>query len=692
MRFNPIEYYRSFKRYRANEKAERLQAEKASNNIRSNDALGPWTSTLGQFIPKKTDPVYLEAMREAVPLIDAAIDRLVELDGDVIVEGENAATVAIVQDFLDTVPVNDFDIGFNSFDNMLTAEVHEQGFMVSEKVLGPNGITRLVVADSKTIDFKREKNNELRTYQRVNGDLSERPLDENVLNHLSFVKEAGNAYGVARFRSCEFTTQVLLTIWNSMQNAWSRFGDPNYSIINKTKKASNADLKAQKNAIIASFTAAMEAKRQGKSADFVHVINRDDELTIGVIGAGGDVMEIAPSNRAQEELIVAKSGLPSWMIGLKWTSGERLSDAEANMISAGITMRQSLKLTVYTDIVSTHLRRMGVTWNKEDWKLGFTRVNLNDILKLAQAGFLNAQAEQMRTQAGLAPNELIVDDEGTRTSKGLKCGCDKHAHGIKEEFRTEAWPSLDTQEREYQARLMRSWSTIEQKTFMLTGLDGTGMAAALAGINKQDELEGAPQDEPPTFELTPAMETGIAAALAAEVAVWRPGAESPTNWYYGNSFSLGLEAGATLAGEAAPALNIVQNPSLVTGVFNDASKQITKTFTSAVDKNVLDALRGLELAGATPTQAAASLRQSFGDANSNWERLARTEMTATAEKGKLAEWKELGVNTQGSVIPGLDTHPRCRCANMLETLADGSVVVKFVPAPGACPICTALAT
>lgn len=85
-----------------------------------------------------------------------------------------------------------------------------------------------------------------------------------------------------------------------------------------------------------------------------------------------------------------------------------------------------------------------------------------------------------------------------------------------------------------------------------------------------------------------------------------------------------------------------------------------------------------------PRNVAARLKKIFDAANSDWERLARTEMTVAAERAKLAEWAEWKVKVVEYVpapdacpacvalagdypiamcpIPGRDTHPRCRCS------------------------------
>ena len=91
-----------------------------------------------------------------------------------------------------------------------------------------------------------------------------------------------------------------------------------------------------------------------------------------------------------------------------------------------------------------------------------------------------------------------------------------------------------------------------------------------------------------------------------------------------------------------------------------------------------------------PLEVARKLEKMFGDQNSDWERLARTEMSVAAERGKIDEWGEWGVDVDNAVIAGEDTHPRCRCANSIREI-NGKATIVFTPAPDACPICMALA-
>ena len=90
------------------------------------------------------------------------------------------------------------------------------------------------------------------------------------------------------------------------------------------------------------------------------------------------------------------------------------------------------------------------------------------------------------------------------------------------------------------------------------------------------------------------------------------------------------------------------------------------------------------LVGANPISVAEKLKKLFGNANSDWERLARTEMSSAAERAKLDEWGAWGVkkveftlapdawalcfslagdyDVGEAPLPGTGTHPRCRCS------------------------------
>jgi len=99
--------------------------------------------------------------------------------------------------------------------------------------------------------------------------------------------------------------------------------------------------------------------------------------------------------------------------------------------------------------------------------------------------------------------------------------------------------------------------------------------------------------------------------------------------------------------------------------------------------------------GVNPRDVAADLAEIFEDRNSDWERLARTEMAGAAERAKMDEWEERGVNVdaiyrqdaEGNDAVIIPVHPRCRCSSTIKDDGNGNLRAVFAPAPDACAWC-----
>ena len=127
--------------------------------LRSTDGQGPFTSYFRNFVPRKVEGSFYEFLREAVPIIDSGINRLVSLDGHIEVEGDNAQLVEEIKEWIYNVPVNDIQRGLQAFHQNLTNEAFEQGFALGKFVSNKkrDDIIGLYVANSKGIKFKRPR-------------------------------------------------------------------------------------------------------------------------------------------------------------------------------------------------------------------------------------------------------------------------------------------------------------------------------------------------------------------------------------------------------------------------------------------------------------------------------------------------------------------------------------------------------
>jgi len=671
-------------------------AEKGRGQLeREGSAQGPYTTLFSSWMARKVMPSLYEALRESIPVVDTGIHKLCTFDGIVRVEGDNAGLVAEIEDWMNTVQVNDMQTGFQAFVNNFTNETYEQGFSISEYVMNRErtDIVRLNVADSKDIRFRRGEKGVLETWykgqshssralnatEQVGSILHEtlsnpavslssagwKKLKPEKLLYYSIGNENHNPYGVSVMRSIEFVAKMLLTIENSQLNSWERFGDPSYQITYKCgkKELGEATLEARRASLATDFNAMISAKRSGKSADFVHAIDKDSDIKISVIGADGQVLEMEIPARHALEQITSRIGLPPWVYGFNWSTTERLAKHQAEVMLQEAETRGKGKLPGLTALVSTMLRLRGRTWKPGDWSLGFDRPNLHDLVAQAQARFLNAQADMYDAQNGGAPTAKQDKPPAQRAShshNGKSC-----ARSQTKESRPINSPELDGVEADFRARLTTTWNTFAGQVLALLGLASPDSSSSPV----QPPLTGKAPGDPviPSFSpftFSAEQRAQIMDAMNNWIGEWEPdkGGEESLKFYYGQAYSIGLIQAASLVGADRPVLDIITNSNIFDDLVLNGFQLVKDGATRIIVNQILPEMEAQMLAGANPLHVANRLSGIFGDSNSNWERLARSETSMAAERAKKAEAR-----------------------------AEGIAKMEFLVAPDACPICQALA-
>lgn len=668
---------------------------------------GPFTPIFQNWVARKVQPGLYEAIREIIPVVDVAIHRLVSLDGLLRFDGANKGLVHEIEDWAHSVKVNDMQTGLQAFINNFSNETYEQGFSISEFVPSPelDDIVRLNVADSKDIVFRRgDKGLEVwyrgrsnpkktRTAAEYVGDFllgnlaatevygrlsaaGYTQLKTDGLIYYSIDNENHDPYGVSLLRSVEFVSKILLTIQNATLNSWERFGDPSYHVNYKTSKKDlgTATLESRRKELATSFGEAITDKRKGRSADFVTAVDRDSDIAVKIIGADGQVLEMELPARHCLEQLTARFHMPPWLLGFHWSTTERLAQYESEILLQEAETRGENKLPSVKRIIETMLRMRGRKWKRGDWEVYFQLPNLHDLVAQAQARFLNAQADMYDRQNGRGDQVTGSPRPEKRTKHALGDGC---CTGTKES-RPVAMPELDKVEAEFETSLKEKWS---------------GLKAAVLSILKLQEprksMKG-PEDLPDSdkFKFTPEQRSQVMQAMKDWIGEWKPGADDAKTleWYYGQSYSLGLIQAARMIGRDRPILDIIKNREIYQDLVKNGFELVKDGATRAITNRILPEMEAQMLAGTNPRHVANRLAGLFDDANSNWERLARSEMTMAAERAKLDEAAENGITRMEYVaagdacpicislagqydiektpVPVRDTHPRCYCTTI----------------------------
>ena len=433
-------------------------------------------------------------------------------------------------------------------------------------------------------------------------------------------------------------------------------------------------------------------------------VNADADMTVEIIGHDNQILQLEIPARHVLEQLVSKTNLPAWMLGIYWSTTERMATLEVESALQDAKIRQLAMLPEFIRLFSTVLKLRGIKWKTittdiekpGDWGIVFETPNLRDLVSQAQARFLNAQADMMgrgitsNPQSAIRnPNTEVAVGGASVEINGMKfplisplikgdkggCNCEQHT---KELNRPIPWPALDKVEVEYETELKYDWNELKEKVFEILKLETRSPKS---------------KDIPPIelFTFSAEQRAAIMNALKSYLGMYDPkDADSPVRWYYGQSYSLGLIQAAKLIGKERPILDIIKNKEIFDELARSGFKLVKENATTAIVDEIILAMESLAIDGANPRDVASRLNKLFGDRNSDWERLARSEMSMAAENAKIDEWGAWGINVEDAVIPVQDTHPRCKCSNSMREI-DGVWRIAFTPAPDACPICMALA-
>lgn len=681
---------------------------------RQADGQGIYSPIFNRLQPRIVAPGLYEALREAIPVLDAAIDRLNTIDGTPVIVGEDERIVAAANEWAENVRVNDIQRGLPAFSMAWRNEVHEQGFGIGEYLESSDGrdIERLRVADSKGIAFSREESGELgwwynpstplrhrihntgkesvqalledrasaniATSVLTGGSVSYKKIDPINKVYLAYRTENGDPYGVSLLRSMPFVAKILLTIENSISNTFERFGDPDYHVSYKSSsRVSSEQLEERRQKIATDFTSAITAKRKGQSADFVTAVDKDSDMTVQIIGANGQVIEVEMPARHVLEQIVAKTGLPPWVLGLIWGTSERLAKFQSEMLRQESDTRTEFERLELERIVAAMLRSRGYTWSNETieiernghkrrvrkaWRVEFIKPNLSDMEAQARANFMNAQAEAVRSGSGSGPVSLESSDPVTGAknvihlhgyqpmASAIKGHPPRDPNGVRNlETRPIDNPALDRVENDAIAGINDEWDASIEHLVRAFGLSSdTKAGMTTEGFTFTDADKKTLSDELTAFVTAIFENEGTGQGAMAQA--------------FARAWAQGVIDGYTMQGQKGPAGDL-NNDAAVAEMMKTSRSRFTTWLDNDLTPKVHNILQAGADAGDPPAAIARALRDEMGGAKYRWERIARSEIAMAHDDAKRGEW-------QAEIDAGL-----------IDDAFD------FIPAPNACPVC-----
>ncbi len=328
------------------------------------------------------------ALREAVPIIDAAVTKLVRLTGGFSIRCTDPKAQNVLDSFFGGVCVNGNSYGLESFVASYFEQLLTYGTAIGEIVTDTAGRpVALFNAPLENIELRRNTNGiDIDVLTTASG--TAQPVKYPELVVMSALNpKPGELCGNSLLNGLPFVAETLLKIFKTTGTNWERLGNTRFAVTYKPQNDALDKAYAKERA--------MQVAREWSSAmssesvrDFVAV----GDIQIKAIGAETQIPDSEIPVRQLLEQIVAKTGLPPFLLGLSWSSTERMSSQQADALTSELEAYRRILTPAITKIADTCLRLFGLGGSTQ---VIWDDIMLQDMVEISRAELYSAQAQKL---------------------------------------------------------------------------------------------------------------------------------------------------------------------------------------------------------------------------------------------------------------------------------------------------------
>ncbi len=360
--------------------------------------------TFSNYTPMNVDNRIYAQLREGVPIIDSAINKIVRLMGGFRFETDNESLSNAMNEFFACVNVGGNQQGIQSFVDSYVEQLLTYGTAVGEIIADENCFYALYNGELDVLEVKRKDNGiDLEFFNTSSGMAQPIRHPNNILFSV-FNPQPGKILGTSLLRGLPFVSDILLKIYSTIGSNWERVGNLRYAVTYKPQGDGTdaAFAKERANQMASAWKDAMSSKDSVK--DFVAV----GDVKVSVIGADNQILDSEIPVRQMLEQIIAKTGLMPYMFGLSWSTTEKMSQQQADILTT--------ELAAYRRIITPILKKIGMAYLTvngiaNDVEIVWDRITLQDETEHAQARYYNAMADNLIKEAddGSVSNPKMQD-------------------------------------------------------------------------------------------------------------------------------------------------------------------------------------------------------------------------------------------------------------------------------------------
>lgn len=328
------------------------------------------------------------SLREGVPIIDSAINKIVRLIGGFEFKTGNDLVDSQMNEFFSSINVGGNQQGIQSFVDTYFDQLLTCGTAVGEMVADANGLYALYNGELEVLDVRRSGNGlDLEFFNTSSGSPVAVTNPECILFSV-LNPRAGKILGTSLLNGLPFVSDILLKIYNTIGTNWERVGNLRYAVTYKPQNdgTDRAFAKERANQMASAWKDAMCCKDAVK--DFVAV----GDVSVKVIGADNQILDSQIPVQQMLEQIIAKTGLMPYMFGLSWSTTERMSTQQADILTTELESYRRIITPVLKKIGNAYLALNAIPLKTE---IEWDDITLQDQTEMAQARLYNAQADEI---------------------------------------------------------------------------------------------------------------------------------------------------------------------------------------------------------------------------------------------------------------------------------------------------------
>ena len=336
-----------------------------------------------------------DGLRHTVPVIDAAINKIVRLTGGFKVISSDESFQQALDEFVYGVKVGVSGRSLHSFIDGYLDSLLTYGNAVGEILLNTETmqVAGLYNGNVRDIEVKCGKSPiDAEYFLKGENDTLTKLPNPNLILFTALNPPPNQAYGNSILKGLPYISSILMRIYECIGQNFDRVGNVRYAVTYKPQDSGDkAFAKERAMQIAKEWSDGMQASKCGQVRDFVSV----GDVDIKVIGAENQIVDTNIPVRQLLEQILAKLSIPPFLLGLNWSTTERMSAQQADILTSELEFYRRLLSPVIIQIATAFLRLMG---SNSSVSVEWDNINLQDEAALAEARLKNAQAMEIESR------------------------------------------------------------------------------------------------------------------------------------------------------------------------------------------------------------------------------------------------------------------------------------------------------